>query len=229
MNIFIAGDSTAACKLPEKRPEAGWGEFLTKHFNEDVDVRNFAKNGRSTKSFIAEGTLDIIDSELAPGDYLLIQFGHNDEKLSDPERGTTPFGSYQHNLKKFIAVAEKNSATPILLTSMTRRQFNDDGTMVADTVGNYPAAVRALGAELGVTVLDGYAASQAFYKAVGDDESRHYFLQLAKSAHPNYPDGVCDNTHANYRGAKAGAKLIATEIKKSSSSLKNYLIAGGKN
>ena len=98
ITIYIAGDSTAAIKLPEKRPETGWGEAFQAYFKENVKIENRAINGRSTKSFINEGHLDKIEKSIQPGDYLIIQFGHNDQKIEDLERGTHPYGDYQVNL-----------------------------------------------------------------------------------------------------------------------------------
>ncbi|HBG32315.1 MAG TPA: rhamnogalacturonan acetylesterase, partial [Acholeplasmataceae bacterium] len=118
--IFIAGDSTAAIKLEEKRPESGWGEFLADFISPYLEVRNFAQNGRSSKSFIEEGILDQIDKEITKDDYLLIQFGHNDEKKDDPKRYTTAYGTYQENLLKLILTARRHEAIPILITSITR-------------------------------------------------------------------------------------------------------------
>ena len=140
MKVFIAGDSTAACKEENKRPETGWGEKLGLFFDKNVIIRNFAKNGRSSKSFMNEGLLDLIDKEINENDYLFIQFGHNDGK-PNPDRHTT-FEEYQDNLMKYANVALSHKATPIFLTSISRRRFKEDKTLDINTVEIYPEACK---------------------------------------------------------------------------------------
>ena len=152
MRIYIAGDSTAATAFPDVRPRAGWGEFLGAHFLPEVEIRNFATDNESSKLFINDNLLSAIKYEIQAGDFLLIQFGHNDQ-VPDEEKETTPFGSYQFYLQKYIDAAREVGATPILLTPVSRGEFLDDGT-VEQTLGNYPDACRQLGEKVGVAVLD---------------------------------------------------------------------------
>lgn len=222
IHLFIAGDSTAAAKAPEKRPESGWGEYLESFFQESLTVCNHAQNGRSTKSFLNEGRLAIIEEALQPGDYLFIQFGHNDQK-EDRDRGTAPFGDYQTNLSRYIAAARKKQAQPVLLTSVTRRSYLENGELDAATLGDYPQAMRELAVKEQVPVLDIFSLTQAKYRALTPEKTKKLHLHLAKGSHKNYPDGVEDNTHFNEAGAKRIAALIAQTIALSSLPLKDYL------
>src|SRR5207237_3006653 len=136
ITIFLAGDSTMAQKLPEKRPETGWGEILGQYFDEKkVVVDNRAQNGRSTKTFISEGRWQAIIDALKKGDYVFIQFGHNDESKEKGERYTPP-EDYRKNLIKFIEEVRAKKANPVLLTPVMRRRFDKDGKFY-DTHGEY--------------------------------------------------------------------------------------------
>lgn len=203
--IVIVGDSTASIKEPSARPETGWGEKISRYLPQHQIV-NLAKNGRSSKSFIEEGRLLQAKKELHAGDYLLIQFGHNDQKTDS--RGTTPV-EYQHNLATFVQTARQQQATPILLTSITRLHYVDQQQLDPLAVGPYPEAMRALATSLDVVCLDLFAATQRFFSALEPQQAKTYFLHLEKNQHPNYPAGITDNTHLNDQGATAVAKLVA--------------------
>lgn len=215
--IYIAGDSTAAIKEPETRPETGWGECLQDFFDTTkVKVVDTAKNGRSTKSFIAENRLAAIDQTIQPDDYLLIQFGHNDQKLEDPERGTQPFGDFQTNLKQFIDVARQHQATPILITSFTRRQYIAHSEKINPmTLGDYPEAMRQLAAREHVLLLDLNMISRDFLNQHSVTETEKYFLHLQPGEFPNYPEGRDDDTHSSPLGAKANAQMVIHAIQNS--------------
>lgn len=221
MRIYIAGDSTAATASPDARPRAGWGEFIGAHFLPEVEIRNFATDNESSKLFINDNLLSAIKYDIQAGDFLLIQFGHNDQ-VPDEEKETTPFGSYQFYLRKYIDAAREVGATPVLLTPVSRGEFLDDGT-VEQTLGNYPDACRQLGKKVGVTVLDLNQMTAHFYNILGAEETQKLFMHLPVGIHPNYPDGAFDNTHTNYDGARAIAELVAEAVKKSDSDLKKYL------
>ncbi|MEH6996525.1 rhamnogalacturonan acetylesterase [Neobacillus drentensis] len=222
ITIYIAGDSTAAIKLPDKRPETGWGEAFQSYFKENVKIENRAINGRSTKSFIYEGHLAAIEKSIQPGDYLIIQFGHNDQKLEDPERGTHPYGVYQDNLFQFIQLAYQKSAYPLLLTSVTRRKFEDDSIDIM-SVGDFPQAMIQFAEKYQVPVLDIHKITNEFMGKIGNEESKKYYLHVAPGQSENYPEGITDNTHFNEEGAKAVAQLIIKAIKQSELPLKKLL------
>jgi len=222
--VYIAGDSTAAHKLDEKRPETGWGEKIPLFFDDTVHFENHAVNGRSTKSFIAEGRLEEIKKAIQKNDYLLIQFGHNDQKIEDPERGTAPFGDYLANLDLFVNIATEAGAKPVLLTPISRRNYLDDGSLNSECLGQYPAAVRQFAAERSLPLLDLFSASQKWLSQFEPEKTRQFFLQGKPGELPNYPDGVMDNTHLNEKGATEIARLVAQAIKKSELDLKNALL-----
>lgn len=220
MKIFITGDSTASIKESIKRPEAGWGEKLNQYLTENVKIINAAQNGRSTKSFLSEKRLEELLPQFSQGDYLFIQFGHNDGKVLDETRFTEPYGEYQENLKIFITEAKKKGVTPVLLTSVSRRRYLEDGTLDPKAIEEYPFAMLDLGHKEEVTTLDIYQESQKLYNYLGVELSKKLFLQIEKEKHPNYPEGVIDNTHFCELGAKMIANLIACKILESNLPLK---------
>ncbi len=213
--LFIAGDSTAALKGAAEKPMTGWGEYLQDYFGSAVEIDNRAVNGRSTKSFLAEGRLAHIEKDLQAGDYLFIQFGHNDGKREDPARYADHDTEYKDNLRRFVDAARRAGAAPVLLTSVSRRRFLADGTLDPDAVGPYPAALRQVAADTGTPLLDIFAASQQLFRALGDPGSRHLVMHLPAEAHPNYPEGVQDDTHFSDVGARQVARLVAQAIRQS--------------
>ena len=204
ITIWLAGDSTMAQKQPDKRPETGWGEALQPCFDSTaVRVANRAMNGRSTRSFVAEGRWKAIVDSLKAGDYVFIQFGHNDEKV-----GTGNYSSpedYRRNLVGFAADVRARGAHPVLFTPVVRRRF--EGARLADTHGGYPDAARAAAAEAKVPLVDMTRASAALVEPMGPDSSRALWLHLEPGANPNYPAGVRDDTHFNPLGAQRMAGL----------------------
>ncbi len=210
--LYLAGDSTMAQKLAQRRPETGWGEKLQQYFDIDqVRVENCARNGRSTRSFISEGRWQAIVERLRPGDYVFIQFGHNDESKEKGDRYTPP-DDFRANLARFVTETRQKQATPVLLTPVQRRKFDAAGKLV-DTHGQYPDLVRAVAAELHVPLIDMQQRSGEILTRYGADGSRQLFLQLAPGEDPNYPQGVQDNTHFSPLGAELMAKAAAEGIR----------------
>jgi len=200
--LYIAGDSTAAQKYADAAPETGWGMALPFFLRKGVEVANRAINGRSSKSFVDEGRLDAILAAIRPGDLLLIQFGHNDEKIDDPTRYTEPWTTYQDYLRLYVDGARGRGARPLLATPAERRRFDADGNAVP-THGDYPAAMRALAQQERVTLLDIEALSLALWQRLGVEETKVYF---------NWTETEQDNTHFNPPGAIAVARLVAREL-----------------
>jgi len=152
--IYTIGDSTMANKKdPDRNPEHGWAQVLQPFFKENFIVENKAVNGRSTKSFINEKRWDSIYKKLKKGDYVFIEFGHNDEKIEDSTRYTNPHTAYRYNLIRFVKETREKGATPILLTSITRRNFNEKGVLVP-THGDYPLETRLVSQEYKVPFID---------------------------------------------------------------------------
>ncbi|MEU6882143.1 rhamnogalacturonan acetylesterase [Streptomyces sp. NPDC046712] len=200
--LYIAGDSTAAQKYADAAPETGWGMALPFFLHRDVAVANHAINGRSTKSFLDEGRLDAILELIRPGGLLLIQFGHNDQKIADPTRYTEPWTSYQDNLRRYVAGARERGAVPVLATSVERRKFDANGTALM-TLGEYPASMREVSREEGVVLLDVQELSLALWQKLGPETTKTYF---------NWTATEQDNTHFNPPGAIAVARLVAAEL-----------------
>ncbi|MEV0177293.1 rhamnogalacturonan acetylesterase [Streptomyces sp. NPDC050803] len=200
--LFIAGDSTAAQKYADAAPETGWGMALPFLLHKDLPVANHAVNGRSSKSFVDEGRLDVILGAIRPGDFLLVQFAHNDEKVTDPARYTEPWTTYQDHLRLYIDGARARGARPVLATAVERRRF-DAGGNAQPSHGDYPAAMRALAAEEDVALLDIQALSLALWQELGVEETKKYF---------NWTATEQDNTHFNPPGAIAVARLVVQEL-----------------
>lgn len=200
--LFLAGDSTAAQKYADAAPETGWGMALPFFLHHGVRVANHAVNGRSTKSFLDEGRLDVVLKALRPGDLLLVQFGHNDQKVADPSRYTEPWTTYQDNLRVFVEGARSRGALPVFATSVERRRFDVDGTALR-TLGAYPAAMRETARESDVPLLDLEALSLALWQRLGPEATKTYF---------NWTATEQDNTHFNPPGAIEVARLAAAEL-----------------
>lgn len=220
--IYLAGDSTMARKLPEKRPETGWGEALQAFFDEaKVRIDNRAQNGRSTRTFIAEKHWQAIVDKLKPGDYVFIQFGHNDAAADKVDRYTPP-ADYRRNLIDFVNDVRAKKATPVLLTPVMRRRFDKDGRF-QDAHGEYPNLVRAVAAEKKVALIDMHRQSEVVIKQYGVEPSRKLFLQLKPDENPNYPKGIEDNTHFSPLGAGIMASLAVDGIREQQLGLVRYL------
>ncbi|MFD7690732.1 rhamnogalacturonan acetylesterase [Streptomyces sp. NPDC059781] len=200
--LYIAGDSTAAQKYADAAPETGWGMALPFLLHRHLAVANHAVNGRSSKSFVDEGRLEAILSSIRPGDFLLVQFAHNDEKSADPTRYTEPWSTYQEHLRMYVEGARARGARPVLATAVERRRFDADGRAVPSH-GEYPAAMRALAAEERVALLDVQALSLALWQELGVEETKKYF---------NWTATEQDNTHFDPPGAIAVARLVAREL-----------------
>lgn len=225
VTVYLAGDSTMAAKRPEKRPETGWGEMLQASFDSSqVRIANHAQNGRSTRTFIAEGRWQAIVDSLRAGDHVFIQFGHNDQAKSKVERYTPP-DAFRQNLTRFVADVRAKGATPVLLTPVMRRRFDSTGTFY-DTHHEYPDLTRRVAAEQGVALIDMHRASERVLREQGVERSRRLFLQLAPGAHPNYPRGVDDNTHFSPEGAAVMARLAVEGIREAGLEIAAFLREG---
>ncbi len=210
ITVFLIGDSTMSEKETHAYPETGWGMPFRYFFDSTVVVENHAKNGRSTKSFLAENRWTPVVNKLKPGDYVFIQFGHNDESKQKVGRYTTP-DEYKDNLRKFIAETRNKNANPILLTPVSRRKFDDDGKALPTHAG-YSPLVREVAKETNTPLIDLDEKSRSLYQQFGEENSKLLFLQLGPGEHPNYPEGKEDNTHFNEFGARKIAQIVLSEI-----------------
>lgn len=205
MTVHLAGDSTVAPAKPEEDPLTGWGEYLDE-FVPDA-VRNLAVGGATTASFIAEGRWDALLQQVHPADWVLIQFGHNDQK--EPEL-LAASGGYRENLLSFVRDVRERRANPVLLTSVERRLF--DGGELRRTHGPYPQAVRDLAVEHEVPLIDANAFTRWLYEWLGPDRSEELFVHLAPGVSPAWPDGAADNTHFTHEGARTVAHFVARSL-----------------
>ncbi|WP_306419764.1 pectate lyase [Salinimicrobium profundisediminis] len=221
--LYLIGDSTMSDKKdPEKNPEHGWGQMLPELMTSEINIQNHAVNGRSTRSFIAEGRWEKVREQLKPGDFVLIQFGHNDQKVNDPARYTNPFTQYRSNLEKFVRETREKGATPILFSSIVRRNFNENGVLV-DTHGQYPLVVRMLAKDLNVPFIDLQLLTERLEIMYGPQNSKQLHLHLEPGEDPYEPKGVADDTHLSKMGATLVASLALQEIAEQDLELKKYI------
>ncbi len=207
--VFLAGDSTVTDQ--PRDPNASWGQMFTRFFGPGVAVANHAESGETMKSFITGMRLDKMLSYMKKGDYLFLQFGHNDQKENWPQTYVEPFTTYKAYLKVFIAEARRRGATPVLVTSMHRRNFDDQGR-IKNTLGDYPEAMRQVAREENVLLIDLHAMSAKLYEALGPAKSPAMFAGNGRDA-----------THHSAYGAYELAKCVVEGVRASSLDLKRFL------
>jgi lysophospholipase L1-like esterase len=211
--IFMVGDSTMANKSAKAFPETGWGQAMAMLADSTkITIDNHAKNGRSTKSFIDEGLWAAVERQIKPGDYVFIQFGHNDEKIDKPKVYARAATAYKVNLKKMVDETRAKGGVPVLFSSIVRRDFAPNGKL-NDTHGEYIEAVKQLAEELKVTFIDLEAETHLLVEKMGPDESSNLYMNLPQGIYPNHPEGLVDNTHLTRYGAMQVACLAIKHIK----------------
>ncbi len=218
----MIGDSTMANKTtPTDHPmERGWGMMLHEFFTSDVSIENHAVNGRSTKSFRDEGRWTIVFNKIKKGDYVFIQFGHNDEK-PDTLLHTDPETSFKFNLARYINETRQRGGIPVLFTSIARRTFNSDGTL-RDTHRRYIGAALEVANEFHVTCIDLNSATNKLLLSLGDEPSKALYMWIKSDSTNSEPRK--DNTHLNVAGARAVAQIAADSISIKIPLLKKYLL-----
>lgn len=221
-HVFLIGDSTCATKkLDKENPERGWGQMLQPFFDGGVVVENHAVNGRSTKSFRDEGRWDKVLESLHAGDYVFIEFGHNDAKINDSTRYSSP-AQYAENLRAFISETCSRGAVPVVLNSIVRRAWEDG--RLTDTHGEYLVQARRVAGEENVLFFDMEAVTREWVTSLGEEASRDCFMWVAPGTCPLYPDGRQDNTHLNVRGARKVAAMVAGMIADAIPALAEHLV-----
>jgi lysophospholipase L1-like esterase len=208
--VYLAGDSTV-CDQPYE-PFDSWGQMLPRFFGQGVAVANHAESGESLRSFIAEKRLAKLDTLMRPGDFLFIQFGHNDQK--EKGEGVGAFTTYKADLERFVADARAHGTTPVLVTAVSRRTFGPDGK-IRNSLGDFPEAVRRVAKEQGVALIDLNAMSMALYEALGPEGAKTLFPTV---------HGTVEGTHHDNYGSYEVAKCIVEGIKADRLSLAGYLI-----
>lgn len=227
IRIFLAGDSTMSIKEFRAFPETGWGMPFKFFWDSTVSIENRARNGRSTKTFILEGHWQKIMKDARQGDYVLIQFGHNDESIDKKERYTSP-DTFRTNLVRFILEAKENKVTPIMISPVSRRKFNSQGIAV-ETHGIYSELVKDVANQHKVFFIDLDKKSRELFQQLGVENSKLLFLHLAAGEHPNYPEGKSDNTHFNELGARLMAQIVLSELKQNIKELSERVVVPEKN
>ncbi|MCL2027862.1 MAG: pectate lyase [Bacteroidales bacterium] len=213
ITVFTIGDSTMANKdTTIGDPERGWAMMFQQFFNDNVVVENHARNGRSTKSFFDEGLWKTVLDQLTPGDYVFIQFGHNDQKNEDPRRYTDPDGSFRDFLTMYVNETRAKGAHPVLLTQVARRKF--EGETPVNTLGDYVQAVRELARQLGVPLIDVEQQTRALLQRSGPEDSKEFYMWLNPGDSPKHPQGLQDDTHLNGLGATRVAEMVVNSMRR---------------
>ena len=249
ITVFTIGDSTMANKSYDKgRKERGWGMVLQSYFDDGIKVDNHAVNGRSSKSFIDEGRWDAVLSKIKPGDYVFIQFGHNDEKPK-ADRHTDPGTTFDANLRKFVEETRSKGGIPVLFNCVVRRNFfkqtpkndddeklrettgateqvNEEGDTLYDTHGDYRWSPRNVAEETGTVFIDANKITHELEQGLGREASKKLHMWYLPGEEPSIPDGRQDNTHYNVYGANVVARLLATEIGEKIPELRKHLNLG---
>ena len=221
MRILTMGDSIMQYNDCTTYPNTGWVQMLPLFFPQGTEILNFARNGRSTKSFIDEGRFERVRTEAQAGDIVLIGFAHNDEKSNDPTRYTDARSLFRKNLAYFITELRAVGALPILLTPVARRKFDENGVL-EDTHGEYPEAVRIVAAEQQVPCIDLTTLSMAALEKIGCETSKGLFMNFPPHLYTNYPEGKSDNSHLRPDGAFLISRLATTEFTKLSADWPAY-------
>ncbi len=222
IRLHLVGDSTMSVKANPAYPERGWGELLPAFMLPQLTIINHAANGRSTRRFINEGRWQLLLSELSAGDYVLIQFGHNDQKIADPARYAAPESDYPAFLRQFVADIRAKNAIPLLASSICRRNFNSDGVLIRDLTA-YAQATAQVAAELAVSFFDLQQQSCDFIENAGLAGSQPYFIQIPADLYRKFPDGSTDNTHLTLQGAAKIAQFFVRELKRQQHPLAAYV------
>lgn len=248
VTVFMIGDSTMANKpLDKENQERGWGQMLPIYFEGPIKVDNHAVNGRSSKSFIDEGRWEKVREQIRPGDYVIIQFGHNDEKAKSPDRYTVPGSTFDANLKKFVSETREKGGTPILMNSIVRRNFpangiaaaqTDDrqktwkkglenypaeGDTLVDTHGDYRIAPRNVAEEMGVAFVDMNALTHELVQSLGKDASKSLYMWMPVGVYEFAPNGRIDNTHLNVFGGIVVSRLAVNALAEKVPALRPYI------
>lgn len=248
VTIFMIGDSTMANKsLKNGNPERGWGMALQCYFDDGILVDNHAVNGRSSKSFIDEGRWQVVVDKIKPGDYVFIQFGHNDEKPK-ADRHTDPGSTFDENLRKFIRETREKGGIPVLFNSVVRRNFlknapkndddealrntagptkvqaNEEGDVLVDTHGDYVVAPRNVAKEMNVAFVDANRITHDLEQGLGREKSKKLHMWFMPGEEPSIPKGRQDNTHYNIYGAHVVARLLTQAIVKEVPALKKHVV-----
>lgn len=217
--VFLCGNSTVVDQ--DNEPWCGWGQMIPRFFDDNVCIANYAESGEAANSFASAGRLKKIMTKIKPGDYVFVEFGHNDMKQKGPNDG--PWASYTVNMRRYITETRANGGIPVLVTSMHRRSFDENGK-IKNTLLEYPDAVRKLASEEHVALIDLNAMSKILYETWGPVESVKAFVHYPANTFPNQSKVLADNTHFNSYGGYELAKCILEGVKKTLPELAAHIL-----
>ena len=221
ITVYLAGNSTVVNQ--EDEPWASWGQMIPAFFKPGVVFANHAESGLTLGSFLGSRRLDKIMSVIKPGDYLFIEFGHNDQKEKGDNDGA--WKSYTERLKIFVQETRQKGAIPVIVTSTSRRSFAADGKIV-NSLGDYPAAAKKVAEQEKVALIDLNTLSARFYEALGEEASKKAFVHYPANSYPGQDKPLADNTHFNPYGAYELAKCIIQGIKDNHLGIKKFIVKG---
>lgn len=225
ITVYLIGDSTLSIKDVKNYPETGWGMPFAWFFDDNVKVEDRALNGRSTRSFIEENRWNSVVDALKPGDYVLVQFGHNDEVST--KKSYTTEDEFVMYLTKYVKETQAKGAYPVLITPVTRRSSDENGKL-QDSHKVYAQLVRDLSKKLNVPLIDLTKTSMHLLEDLGIEKSAMLYNHLEAGENPNYPNGKEDNTHFNELGARKMAELVLAGIKELNLPLTSYIVGSSK-
>ncbi len=223
ITFFLVGDSTMADKpYSGSNPEKGWGQVFPLYFKEGIRFENHAMNGRSAKSFRAEGRWDVVMERLKVGDYVLIEFAHNDEKINHQDKEAYADSSFRENLTRFVNEIREKGGNPVLATPISRRSFDENGNL-SDTHGRYSEVVREVATEMHVPLFDLHAKTIGMIEQFGVEKSKELFLHYRPGDYSQFPEGREDNTHLSPTGAFKVSDLAVEELRRELPELVKFL------
>jgi lysophospholipase L1-like esterase len=221
VTIFLAGNSTVVDQ--DDDPWASWGQMLPRFLKQGIAVSNQAESGLSLGSFLSSNRLKKVLNMMKPGDYLFIEFGHNDQKEKGPDDGA--FKSYSERMRLFVDEFRKKGGMPVIVSPANRRSFGDDGK-ITNSLGDYPEAAMKVAKELKVPFIDLNAMTKTLYETLGPEKSKNLFVIYPANSFPWEPNALNDNTHFNSYGAYQLVKCIIEGIKDNNLGIKKYLVKG---
>lgn len=217
--VFLCGNSTVVDQQAE--PYASWGQMIPRFFSDKVSVANYAESGLSANTFIGGNRLEKIKTQMKKGDYLFVEFGHNDQKQKGPGKGA--FYSFAYYIKIYIDEARAKGAIPVIVTPTRRRRFDKDGKTILDTHGDFPKALHEIAARENVPVIDLQTMTKIMVEAYGEEESKHIYMYCPANTYPNQTREMKDNSHFGVFGAYEIAKCVAEGIKEAKLSIASGL------
>jgi len=224
IKVYLIGDSTMCEYEPKRAPLTGWGMPFRYLFDSSVTIDNRAKGGRSSRTFISENWWQPIADSLQEGDYVLMQFGHNDEAKEEKYKDRyTPVRDYKTNLIKFISETREKKAYPVIITPVTRMRFDKAGRQMQTHV-EYTAGCYDIAKQYDVPLIDLDTKSRNLVEQLGPERAKLLFMQLDPGEHPSYPEGQKDNTHFNEYGARRVAELVLTGLREQDIALAERIV-----